>query len=75
MNRKRLAVSMIALLLTLTLPELVAAQQVNPVAASPQMRHFWHVFAAYAIAWILIFGWAVAIFRRLKRVEDLLDAR
>jgi CcmD family protein len=33
------------------------------------MRDFWHVFVAFGIAWVLVFGWAVAIFRRLGRVE------
>ncbi len=37
-----------------------------------QMRHFWHVFAAYAIAWILLFGWVVSILKRLRRVEERL---
>ncbi len=41
--------------------------------APRQMRHFWHVFAAYALAWLLVFGWAASIARRLKRVEDRLD--
>ncbi len=42
-------------------------------APAPQMRQFWHVFIAYAIAWGLVFGWAVAIFRRLGRLEAQLD--
>jgi CcmD family protein len=33
------------------------------------MQQFWHVFIAYAVAWGLVFGWAVAIFRRMGRVE------
>lgn len=36
------------------------------------MQHFWHVFIAYAVAWGLVFGWAVAILRRLSRVEETL---
>jgi hypothetical protein len=40
---------------------------------APQMRQFWHVFIAYAVAWGLVFGWAVAIFRRLGRVETQLN--
>jgi hypothetical protein len=43
-------------------------------APAPQMRQFWHVFVAYALAWGLVFGWAVAIFRRLGRVESALRA-
>jgi CcmD family protein len=33
------------------------------------MRDFWHVFVAFGIAWVLVFGWAVAIFRRVGRLE------
>jgi hypothetical protein len=60
-----------ALVLGLGAVELVAQEAVTPgpLASSPQMRHFWHVFAAYAIAWGLIFGWAVAILRRIRGVE------
>lgn len=36
-------------------------------------RAYWHVFASYAIAWLLIFGWIVATFRRLRRIEDRLS--
>lgn len=62
----------IGLLLLVDASSLVA-QAPSPAAASPQMRHFWHVFAAYAIAWVLVFGWAVAIARRIRRVERMLD--
>ncbi len=37
------------------------------------MNEFWHVFLAYALAWILVFGWAVATFRRLGQVVRRLD--
>jgi CcmD family protein len=63
----------------LTVPgTLEAAQgQAAPAtdAAARQMRHFWHVFAAYAIAWVLVFGWAVSIARRMRRVEERLSGR
>jgi CcmD family protein len=35
-------------------------------------RAYWHVFLAYAIAWIFIFGWIISIARRLGRVEKSL---
>jgi len=38
-------------------------------------RPYWHVFLAYAIAWVLVFGWVVAIARRLGRVERALRNR
>lgn len=42
--------------------------------AAPRMRDFWHVFIAFALAWALLFGWVVAIFRRLGRLKEKLDA-
>ena len=35
-------------------------------------RAYWHVFAAYAIVWILVGGWIFSIVRRLRRVEERL---
>ncbi len=35
-------------------------------------RAYWHVFAAYALVWLLFFGWLISIFRRLRRVEERL---
>ena len=63
-----------ATLLLLSTEPAAAQQTANPAATSPQMRHFWHVFTAYAIAWVLLFGWLVSIGRRLGRVEEKLDA-
>ncbi len=40
--------------------------------ASQSLRGYTHMFIAYAIAWILIFGWVVSIARRLARVEKAL---
>ncbi len=37
-------------------------------------RAYWHVFAAYAILWLLVFGWVISIVRRLRRVEERLGA-
>ena len=62
-----LALAVLALCLV---PEGLEAQA--PVA--PRMRDFWHVFIAFALAWALLFGWVVAIFRRLGRVKEKLDA-
>ena len=33
-------------------------------------RAYWHVCAAYAIAWILVFAWVITIARRLASVEQ-----
>lgn len=40
--------------------------------ASQSLRGYTHMFIAYAIAWILIFGWVISIARRLARVEKAL---
>jgi CcmD family protein len=32
-------------------------------------RPYWHVFAAYAIAIVLVAGWVISIARRLARIE------
>ena len=80
MKRTRSLLTAAALLaLALLLPALAAAAQQTgapqPSAVSPQnLRPFWHVFIAYAIAIVLVGGWAVSIARRLRDVEDrLLD--
>ena len=44
----------------------------TPEATPLEMRHFWHVFIAYAIAWVFIGGWLFSIVRRLRRVEERL---
>jgi CcmD family protein len=42
--------------------------------ASQSLRPFRFVFIAYAIAWILVFGWVVSVARRVsslsRRLED-----
>jgi CcmD family protein len=42
-----------------------------PLRATPPrtLRAYWHVFAAFAIAWILLFGYALSLGRRFTRVE------
>lgn len=40
--------------------------------ATQSLRPYWHVFAAYALAIVLIGGWAVSIARRLRDVEERL---
>lgn len=59
-------------LLLLLVPDPAWAQEPAAESTGRQMRHFWHVFAAYAIAWGLIFAWVVSIGLRLRRVEDRL---
>ncbi|TVP76209.1 MAG: CcmD family protein [Gemmatimonadales bacterium] len=62
--------------LLLLLPQAGTALELSEALAqgapARRMRDFWHVFAAYAIAWLLLGGWVVAIVRRLGRVESRL---
>lgn len=44
-------------------------------AGPPSFRPFWHVFVAYAIAWLLLLGWLISIARRLGRVEERMGRR
>lgn len=37
--------------------------------ASQSLRPYWHVFIAYAIAWVLIGGWIISIGRRLGKLD------
>jgi CcmD family protein len=62
----------VAFLVVLLVALPLAAQ--TPASTNPQMRHFWHVFAAYALAWTLVFGWVVSIVRRLKKIEEKLGS-
>jgi CcmD family protein len=41
--------------------------------ASQNLRGYTHMFIAYSIAWVIIFGWVVSIARRLGRVEKALN--
>lgn len=55
-----------------------APAQAAPVFAREQaprtLRAHWHVFAAFAIAWLLLFGYTLALGRRFARIERSLDA-
>lgn len=56
----------------------VAAAQEMPGLQSPTplagqgMRPYWHVFAAYTIAIVLLIAWVASIARRLRDVEERL---
>ena len=34
------------------------------------LRHYWHVFTAFAIVWLLLFGYTLSVARRFARLED-----
>lgn len=38
------------------------------------LRAYAHVFAAFAVAWVLLFGYVVFIGRKFRRVEEQVDA-
>jgi CcmD family protein len=38
------------------------------------MRAYTHVFVAFAVAWVLLFGYVVFIARKFRRVEEQVDA-
>ena len=65
-----------AALLSLSPAPPLAAQDAPPAAASAQartMRAYWHVFAAFTIAWLLLFGYVVSIGRRFRTLEREVD--
>jgi CcmD family protein len=72
MTRPLLTLGAVAIFLLL--PIGVGAQE-GVFAPEVQMRHFWHVFIAYAIAWIFLFSWVVSILKRMKGVEERLGGR
>lgn len=65
-------IRVLCLLGALTLPLNLFAQ--TDLAAQTLGRGYWHVFAAYAIVWVFMFGWLIKIGRQLARVERKLDA-
>ena len=38
------------------------------------LRAYAHVFAAFAVAWVLLFGYVVFLARRFRRVEEQVEA-
>lgn len=52
-------------------PTMLWAQQAG-IGQQTLGRPYWHVFAAYAVAWMLVMGWVVSMARRLRRVEERL---
>ncbi len=42
-------------------------------AAAGSLRPYWHVFVAYAAAWVLVAGWVFHIGRRLSGAEERLE--
>ncbi len=61
---------LMAAILAISSPELLA--QATDLASQTLGRAYWHVFAAYAIGWIMVLGWVISIARRLVSVERAL---
>lgn len=57
-----------AAVVAISTPDL-SAQGTN-LASQTLGRAYWHVFAAYAVGWILVFAWVITIARRLASVEQ-----
>lgn len=47
-----------------------------PVQSGPPrtLRAYWHVYAAFTIAWLLVFGYAISLGRRFGRLEREIGA-
>ena len=37
------------------------------------LRAYWHVFIAYALAWLFLFGYAISLGRRFRNLERDVD--
>jgi len=68
----RLAVA--ALVLSLTSLPLAAQSLPGSDVGAQNLRAYHFVFLAYAIAWLLVFGWVVSVARRLARLEKHLQS-
>jgi CcmD family protein len=58
-------------------PEQAATSSGLPasVTAARTLRAHWHVYAAFTIAWLLVFGYVISLARRFGRLENELNAR
>lgn len=67
--RPFLPVFLIALLAVFAEPALAQDAGGSTALGAQTMRPFRFLFAAYAVAWLLVFGWVVSVSRRLAGVE------
>jgi CcmD family protein len=50
-------------------------QSLPEQSAPPRtLRAYWHVFAAFTFAWVMILGYAISLARRFRRLEQQVDA-
>ena len=50
--------------------QILLAQDIGAIGRQTLGRPYWHVFLAYLVSWILIFGWLISMARRLRRIEN-----
>jgi CcmD family protein len=75
MTLRRFGAGLVALsiLLALLAPVALWAQTDSQTLAAQNLRGYRHVFIAYAVAWLLVFGWLFSVARRLGRIERSLQ--
>lgn len=58
-------------------PEQAATSSGLPATTAPPatLRAHWHVYIAFTIAWLLVFGYVISLARRFGRLERELNAR
>lgn len=58
-------------------PEQAATSSGLPasVTAARTLRAHWHVYTAFTIAWLLVFGYVISLARRFGQLENELNAR
>ena len=67
-------IGLVCLIIVVCCPAVALAQSGEaPLGSQTLGRAYWHVFVAYAIAWLLVAFWLAAISRRLGRVEGRVD--
>ena len=70
-KRLLLSLGLIVLLLVAAAVPAVAQEAAAPATglSGQSLRPYQFVFIAYALAWVLVLGWVVAIARRMARLE------
>ena len=66
------AVIVLAFIVLAAHTQILPAQDIGAIGRQTLGRPYWHVFLAYLVSWILIFGWLISISRGLRRIENRL---
>jgi hypothetical protein len=72
-TRSTLRTALFALLQLLLLAAPTFAQTTTEALAAQSLRPYWHVFIAYALAWLFVGGWLFSVGKRLSRIEEALN--